>query len=224
MARPTPAAQHLGALLVAVCAAGVVSTALLPSSVAPLVSDVTQAVAAGAATAATARHAARCAGRRLRVAWWLLSAACASWFGGQVYWAALAARGEAPFPSLADVGVLGFAVLAVLALVVHPAGGGRTGRVQRFLDAAMCTGAVGLVSWQTALGAVLVGVCATGMLSTTLLPPSVAPLVSDVTPALAAGAAAAATGRHAARSTGRRMRAAWWSLSAAWGAWCAGMV
>jgi diguanylate cyclase (GGDEF)-like protein len=155
MARTTPAAQHLGALLVAVCAAGVVSTALLPSSVAPLVSDVTQAVAAGAATAATARHAARCAGRRLRVAWWLLSAACASWFGGQVYWAALAARGEAPFPSLADVGFLGFAVLAVLALVVHPAGGGRTGRVQRFLDAAMCTGAVGLVSWQTALGAVL---------------------------------------------------------------------
>ncbi len=155
MARTTPAAQHLGALLVAVCAAGVVSTALLPSSVAPLVSDVTQAVAAGAATAATARHAARCAGRRLRVAWRLLSAACASWFGGQVYWAALAARGEAPFPSLADVGFLGFAVLAVLALVVHPAGGGRTGRVQRFLDAAMCTGAVGLVSWQTALGAVL---------------------------------------------------------------------
>ncbi len=155
MARPLPPAQHLGALLVGACAAGMLSTTLLPPSVAALVSDVTQALAAGAAAAATGRHAARSTGLRMRAAWWLLSAACAAWCAGQVYWATLAARGEAPFPSLADVGFLGFAVLAVLALVVHPAGGGRTGRRQRVLDAVMATGAVGLVSWQTALGAVL---------------------------------------------------------------------
>jgi diguanylate cyclase (GGDEF)-like protein len=155
MARPLPPAQHLGALLVGACAAGMLSTTLLPPSVAALVSDVTQALAAGAAAAATGRHAARSTGLRMRAAWWLLSAACAAWCAGQVYWATLAARGEAPFPSLADVGFLGFAVLAVLALVVHPAGGGRTGRRQRALDAVMSTSAVGLVSWQTALGAVL---------------------------------------------------------------------
>jgi len=154
MARP-PAASTLGALLVAVCTVGMLATAVLPAGAAALVSDVTQALAAGAAAAATARHAARCSGRRMRAAWALLSAACASWFAGQAYWAVLSVRGEAPFPSLADLGFLGFSVLSVLALVVHPAGGGRTGRWQRCLDAVMTAGAVGLVSWQTALGAVL---------------------------------------------------------------------
>lgn len=154
MARP-PAASTLGALLVAVCTLAMLATAVLPAGAAAPVSDVTQALAAGAAAATTARHAARCSGRRMRAAWALLSAACASWFAGQAYWAVLSARGEAPFPSLADLGFLGFSVLSVLALVVHPAGGGRTGRWQRCLDAVMTAGAVGLVSWQTALGAVL---------------------------------------------------------------------
>jgi diguanylate cyclase (GGDEF)-like protein len=155
MARTQRPARHLAALLVLVCAAGMLVTAALPPAAAALVSDVTQALAAVAAAAATGRHAARSTGRRMRAAWWLLSGACAAWAAGQVYWGTLAVRGEAPFPSLADVGFLGFAVLAVLALVVHPAGGGRTGRLQRLLDAVMSTGAVGLVSWQTALGAVL---------------------------------------------------------------------
>ena len=155
MARPAPAPRHLGALLVAVCTAGVLATVVLPPSAATLVSDVTQALAAAAAAAATARHALRSTGLRMRTAWWLLSAACGSWSAGQAYWTVLAARGESPFPSLADVGFLGFAVCSLLALVVHPAVGGRTGRWQRCLDAVMTTGAVGLVSWQTALGAVL---------------------------------------------------------------------
>jgi diguanylate cyclase (GGDEF)-like protein len=155
MAPRTPAARTLGALLVGVCTAGMLATLALPPSGAALASDLTQALASGAAAAATARHAARSTGLRMRAAWWLLSAACAAWFAGQAYWTVLAARGEAPFPSLADVGFLGFAVLAVLALVVHPAGGGRTGRFQRLLDAVMTAGAVGLVSWQTTLGAVV---------------------------------------------------------------------
>ncbi|WP_369252659.1 diguanylate cyclase domain-containing protein [Geodermatophilus amargosae] len=154
MARP-PAASTLGALLVAACTVAMLATFVLPAAAAALVSDVTQALAAGAAAVTTARHAARCSGRRMRAAWALLAAACASWCAGQAYWAVLSAHGEAPFPSLADLGFLGFAVLSVLALVVHPAGGGRTGRWQRCLDAVMTAGAVGLVSWQTALGAVL---------------------------------------------------------------------
>ena len=155
MTRTPPAARHLTVLLVAVCTVGMLVTAALPPGAAALVSDLTQVLASAAAAAATARHAARSTGLRLRAAWWLLSAACTAWSAGQVYWTVLAASGEAPFPSLADVGFLGFAVLAVLALVVHPAGGGRTGRRQRLLDAVMTAGAVGLLSWQTALGAVL---------------------------------------------------------------------
>ncbi|PWW25036.1 diguanylate cyclase (GGDEF)-like protein [Geodermatophilus normandii] len=152
---PRTTSRHLGVLLVVVCTTGTLATALLPAAAAVLVSDLTQALAAASAAAATARHATWSTGLRLRAAWVLLSAACACWFAGQTYWAVLSARGEEPFPSLADLGFLGFAVLSVLALLVHPAGGGRTGLWQRCLDAVMTAGAVGLVSWQTALGAVL---------------------------------------------------------------------
>ena len=44
MARP-PAASTLGALLVAVCTVGMLATTVLPAAAAPLVSDVTQALA-----------------------------------------------------------------------------------------------------------------------------------------------------------------------------------
>jgi diguanylate cyclase (GGDEF)-like protein len=155
VARPAVPARRLGALLVGVAAAGVLATGVLPDAAATPVSDLLQTLAAGAAALSTLRHASRSTGRRMRAAWTLLAAACACWCLGQAYWGVLAARGQAPFPSLADVGFLGFAVLAVLALVVHPADGGRTGRWQRCLDAVMTAGAVGLVSWQTALGAVL---------------------------------------------------------------------
>ncbi|WP_448640359.1 diguanylate cyclase domain-containing protein [Geodermatophilus sp. URMC 63] len=155
MPRSALALPRVAALVLIVCAAGVLATTVLPPSAAALVSDLTQAGAAAAAAAATARYALRARGRRLRVAWGLLSGACLSWFAGQSWWLLLAARGEAPFPSLADAGFLGFCLLSVPALALHPAGGGRTGRWQRVLDAVMTSGAVGLVSWQTALGAVL---------------------------------------------------------------------
>ncbi|MGY1727883.1 diguanylate cyclase domain-containing protein [Geodermatophilus sp. SYSU D01062] len=154
MVRST-AHPRLAVVVVVLAAAGTLATTLLGPSGAALASDLTQTLAALAAGAATARFAVRSTGLRLRTAWALLALACTSWGAGQAYWTVLAARGESPFPSLADVGFLGFCLFAVPALVLHPAGGGRTGRLQRLLDAMMTTGAVGLVSWQTALGAVL---------------------------------------------------------------------
>ncbi len=141
--------------VVAACSLGVLATMVLPGAAATLASDVTQLSAAAIAAVTTFGFARSGAGGRLRLAWASLSAACASWAAGQAYWTVLAAQGSEPFPSLADVGFLGFSVLAVVALVVHPASGGRTGRWQRTFDAVMTTGAVGLVGWQTALGAVL---------------------------------------------------------------------
>ncbi|MGY1829163.1 diguanylate cyclase domain-containing protein [Geodermatophilus sp. SYSU D01180] len=154
MVRST-AHPRLAATVVVLAAAGTLATTVLGPSGAALASDLTQTLAALAAGAATARFAVASTGLRLRSAWALLALACTSWGAGQAYWTVLATRGEAPFPSLADVGFLGFCLFAVPALVLHPAGGGRTGRLQRLLDAVMTTGAVGLVSWQTALGAVL---------------------------------------------------------------------
>lgn len=141
--------------VVLACSLGVLATMVLPGPAAALMSDLTQLSAAAIAAVTTLGFARASAGRRLRIAWASLSAACASWAAGQAYWTVLAVQGSEPFPSLADVGFLGFSVLAVIALVVHPASGGRIGRLQRTFDAVMTTGAVGLVGWQTALGVVL---------------------------------------------------------------------
>jgi diguanylate cyclase (GGDEF)-like protein len=139
----------------ALLAGFLVATHLLHGEAAAVVSDLSQFLAAGAAAAATAVRARRCTATRLRASWVLLACSCVSWCAGQGYWAWLSARGEAPFPSLADAGFLGFAALAVLALLLHPAGGGRTGLWQRVFDAVMTSAAVGLVSWETTLGAVV---------------------------------------------------------------------
>ncbi len=151
-ARPPRAGVVVAAVVVA---AFLLATSRLPATSAAITSDVVQLVVAGAAAATTATRARRCPPGRVRTAWLLLALSCASWCAGQGYWSWLSARGEAPFPSLADAGFLGFAVLAVIGLVVHPAGGGRTGSWQRVLDSVMTCGAVSLLSWETALGAVV---------------------------------------------------------------------
>jgi diguanylate cyclase (GGDEF)-like protein len=139
----------------AVLAGFLLATHLLPGGAATAVSNLVQFLAAGAAAATTAWHARRCPPGRLRASWLLLAGSCAAWCAGQGYWTWLSARGAAPFPSLADAGFLGFAVLAVAALLLHPADGGRTGLWQRVFDAVMTSAAIGLVSWKTTFGAVV---------------------------------------------------------------------
>ncbi|WP_141242905.1 GGDEF domain-containing protein [Geodermatophilus obscurus] len=151
-ARPPRAGVVVAAVVVA---AFLLATSRLPPTSSAITSDVVQLLVAGAAAATTATRARRCPPGRVRTAWLLLALSCASWCAGQGYWSWLSARGEAPFPSLADAGFLGFAVLAVAGLVVHPAGGGRTGSWQRVLDSVMTCGAVSLLSWETVLGAVV---------------------------------------------------------------------
>jgi diguanylate cyclase (GGDEF)-like protein len=127
---------------------------LLPAAVATAVSDVAQGVAAAAGAAGAAWHA-RGAADRVRTAWTLIAAACGAWTAGEAYWCWHTLRGdEAPFPSVADAGFLGFAVLMAVALLVHPAPGGRGAVTQRLLDGLMTAGAVGLISWLTTVGAV----------------------------------------------------------------------
>jgi hypothetical protein len=60
-----------------------------------------------------------------------------------------------PFPSAADAGYLGFSLLACAGLVTQPGGDGSTAPWQRLLDGVMTSGAVGLTSWLTTLGAVV---------------------------------------------------------------------
>jgi diguanylate cyclase (GGDEF)-like protein len=132
-----------------------VALLVLPGERAAHVSDVAQLLAAAAAAATTARYAGRSPAGRVRGAWTLVSLACAAWAAGQAWWTWASFRGDVvPFPSPADVGFLGFAVLAAAGLLLHPATGGGSVQWQRFLDGLMTAGAVGLVSWLTTLQAV----------------------------------------------------------------------
>jgi diguanylate cyclase (GGDEF)-like protein len=167
--RPGSPARLAVAAASALLAGFLLATHLLPGGTAAVVSNLAQFAAACAATAATAAHARRCTPGRLRFAWLLLACSCASWCAGQGHWTWLSARGAAPFPSLADAGFLGFTVLAVLALLLHPADGGRTGLWQRVFDAVMTSAAIGLVSWETTLGAVVAANDGHDMLARTLL-------------------------------------------------------
>jgi diguanylate cyclase (GGDEF)-like protein len=140
-------------------------------------SNVAQLLAAAAATVTTTLRAWLSSGR-MRATWAALAAACAAWTGGQLHWARMDMSGQGiPFPSVSDVGFLAFAVLAAVGLVLHPAEGGLTARWQRCCDALMTSAAVGLISWQTTLGAVLAGASGGGPLASALL---LAYPVSDV--------------------------------------------
>lgn len=100
---------------------------------------------------------ARLSSGRLRSAWTWLAGACLSWAVGQAIWSVyeLALRDETPFPSVADVGFLGFPVGAVVALALFPAGASRHDRRRMSLDGLMVASAIAVISWATALGAVV---------------------------------------------------------------------
>ena len=133
----------------------VLCLSLLPAPAASNVSDVAQGVAALAASLGAGWHVRRCTDRRTRLTWVFIAAACFSWAVGEAYWCWYSLRSDVvPFPSLADVGFLGFSVLVAVGLLVHPARGGRTAFLQRIFDGLLTAGAVGLVSWLTTLGAV----------------------------------------------------------------------
>jgi diguanylate cyclase (GGDEF)-like protein len=101
--------------------------------------------------------AARSSSGRLRVAWGALAGATLLWAVGQAVWTwyELFQHTPTPFPGLADVGFLGFPLGAVFALAIFPSDVSRAGRWRMTLDGLMTACAIGLVSWATALGAVV---------------------------------------------------------------------
>jgi diguanylate cyclase (GGDEF)-like protein len=101
--------------------------------------------------------AARQSTGRLRSGWIWLSMASLSWGLGEAIWSyyELVKGVETPFPSLADLGFLGFPMFAVVALALFPSGASRHDRRRMALDGMMVATAIGLFSWATALGAVV---------------------------------------------------------------------
>src|SRR4051794_29657082 len=126
-----------------------------PGDVSPRVATTAaQSVAPAVAAAPLAVRARRSTGR-LRATWTVLAVGCGCWAAGQAWWAQQEIGGAGiPFPSVADAGYLAFPVLAAVGLLLYPSDGGARGRWRRTSDAVMTSAAVGLVSWETALGAI----------------------------------------------------------------------
>ena len=101
--------------------------------------------------------AARSSSGRLRVGWGGLAGATLSWGLGQAVWSwyELVQHTATPFPGLADLGYLGFPIGAVIGLAVFPSNVSHTDRWRMTLDGLITAGAIGIVSWATALGAVV---------------------------------------------------------------------
>ncbi|SCX40578.1 diguanylate cyclase (GGDEF) domain-containing protein [Klenkia marina] len=142
---------------VAVVLAYLAALALSPADVFERYTSNLVQAAAGLVAAVLAARRARVSTGRSRWSWACLAAGTGAWTAGQGWWCwvQVVQGGEAPFPSVADVGFVAFPLLAGAALLLQPTADGSVGRVQRGLDAAMTSAAVGLVSWETTLGAVV---------------------------------------------------------------------
>lgn len=91
---------------------------------------------------------------RTRRGWLWLMLACFSWGGGQAIWTVYEVwlGRETPFPSIADIGFIGFVPAAVAAIWAIPSHSGAGDNKRRLLDGLTVTSAVALISWSTVLG------------------------------------------------------------------------
>src|SRR5918992_964965 len=153
--RGTAAAAAAVAALLALGALGVLGT-VLDGGTRQLVANL------GALLIATAGGlgcfgAARRTGGRTSHGWAALAAACWSWAAGQTAWTFYEnVLGIAtPYPSVADVGYLGFPAAALIGLAFLAPPGSGLATPRRVLDALLVGCAVALVAWVTVLDPVM---------------------------------------------------------------------
>ncbi|QWZ07668.1 GGDEF domain-containing protein [Nocardioides panacis] len=146
------------ATLLGVAFVGVLRVPGLGETPTLLISNGGQLLAAVLASAGCAAAARRTHGQRRR-AWGWLSAGTASWAAGQAVWSyyEVVLDRPVPFPSPADVGFLGFPLLAAVGLVIWL--GSQTdelvARGRDLLDGLIIAGSLVVISWVTALGSVV---------------------------------------------------------------------
>ena len=155
-ARPLPRPLVAGLVTVALSVSAVLLLGPVEAYAVLVLDDLAQVLAAAFATATTTWCALRTRDSRRR-AWTALAAGCGAWLVGQSIWSwyELVLHETTPFPSVADVGFLGFPVGATAALLLYSAVDGRGDRSRRVLDGLTVTSALALVSWTSALGTVV---------------------------------------------------------------------
>jgi diguanylate cyclase len=91
---------------------------------------------------------------RVRRGWVFLALACSAWGVGQTIWTVYEVwlGQETPFPSIADIGFLGFVPAAVVAIWLIPSRSGAGDNRRALLDAMTVACSVVLISWSTVLG------------------------------------------------------------------------
>jgi len=144
----------IGGLCLAGVIALVIAVASQPrSELAQTLGDLAMLASALFATGGCVRAARR--GGPDRLAWAVLASALGIWTTAMVLWNwyGLTRNHDYPFPSLADIGFVGYAVPAVAALMLFPRSSRRrVSRLRELLDAAVIAGSVLFVSWSTVLG------------------------------------------------------------------------
>ena len=147
--------QWIGAAVVIAAFAVILLTSLNATRFGWYFDDIGLGVLAATASLCAWRRARRASAQERR-SWLLLALACASWAAGEVWWCWLElGRGQDPFPSLADIGYLGFPVAAAAALLAYPVVASTRNRQRVVLDALLATSALALISWETVLDALL---------------------------------------------------------------------
>jgi diguanylate cyclase (GGDEF)-like protein len=156
--RRAPGWTTAGLIAVAVGAAFAALVLTLPADAftTTVGDDLTQLVAPLLAGTLAVRTARAVPGPDRRL-WWWLAAATFSWAAGQAVWSwyELVLRTEPPFPSAADLGFLGFPLLAVAGLLLWHGKPHLTAGARDLIDGSLLAGALLMLSWKTALGTVL---------------------------------------------------------------------
>ena len=117
-----------------------------------VVSDVGSLVAEGLVLLCVMLAIRSTAGRQ-RTAWVALAAGMASWFVGDAIWAfyELGLATEVPFPSLADLGYLGFYICTLFVLVMLPTGNAGVTLARLFLDGLLMAVSLFALAWVAGL-------------------------------------------------------------------------
>ena len=90
--------------------------------------------------------------KREQLTWILIGCGCISWGVGECFWRYYVARGESPWPSLADVSYSSSSPLVFAALILQPFSKSSNKRTFLILDSLITMGALLSIAWFLLLG------------------------------------------------------------------------
>jgi hypothetical protein len=87
-----------------------------------------------------------------QVGWVLIGLGVIMWGIGETFWRYYVSIGQAPFPSLADIGYSSFPVLIFIGLLLQPSSGSGGRRFLLLMDSLICMGSILAIAWYLLLG------------------------------------------------------------------------